>query len=420
MAFTKPMPWRWLPQLGRFVAQRFFADQGPHSAAALTYLSLFALVPLLTLIYSALSLVPALQSFAGDIEAWIYARFLPTFGGEVAEYLSEFSRQARNLSVVGGLFLLVTAYLLLVNIEAIFNRLWGCPGRARTVATFIHYWAILTLGPLLLGAAVAARAYLLSLQLFSIEGVVGDATALLLAQLPRLLGWGALTMVYALVPNQRVSWRFAAIGGLFTLGGLELAKLLFGALMSQTIYTAVYGAFAAVPLFLLWIYLVWLIVLLGAELVWALAVFTPSVCAAVQKPAVDQQWPALLAKLYLLHSGWQAGRTAAPRISSQLPPALSPQQLQSARNWLSERGYIAQLQNGDWHLCCPLSTVTMAQLVDPSAAQLEAQSWPAPLAGAQQLLAASYAQLQQQSLAQLFERAEPFSEVSLEGLNGTS
>lgn len=394
---------RQLPRFGRFLLARFSADGGPQSAAALTYMSLFALVPLLTVIYSALSIVPALQGFESQIEEWIYARFLPSFGSEISGYLSDFSAQARSLSGLGGLFLLVTAYLLLVNIEANFNRLWGCPARPRGVATLIHYWAILTLGPLLLGGALALRAYLLSLQLFSLSGALGELSELLVGQLPRLLGWAAMTLIYALVPNQAVSWRHAAIGAVFTVLVLELAKQLFTQLMGQTIYAAVYGAFAAVPLFLIWVYLVWVIVLFGAELVWALGSFDRRDTAADWSPAAVRLW--------LLYSGWQAGQSGAARLASEPPAGVSMAQLQSARSWLVGGGYAVQTSAGDYLLSCPLHSVTMAQLVDstplaahgavpPTAA--DDGGWSVALGRAQQLLDAADSQVAAASLESLF------------------
>ncbi len=394
---TSLKQWPQLPRFSRFLLARFAADGGLQSAAALTYMSLFAIVPLLTVVYSALSFVPALQGLEGEVEQWIYARFLPSFGGEISGYLSEFSRQARTLSGVGGLFLVVTAYFLLVNIEANFNRLWGCPGRRRSVSTFIHYWAILTLSPLLLGAALGLRTYLASLQLFNLNDALGGIAVELLAQLPLLLGWGALTLIYALVPNQSVSWRHAAIGGAFTALALALAKALFTAAMSQTVYAAVYGAFAAVPLFLIWIYLVWIIVLFGAELVWALDNFTANNTA-------QDEWPELATKLYLLWSGWQAGCTGAPRLRQNAPQGCPAGEWQRCRRWLLERGLVAQTEGGDYLLSCALGSVTMVDLFDSAASLATPQPapWPQPLAAAQQLLIGNNRGLSSRSLEQLF------------------
>jgi len=396
--FEEQSQWRQLPHFSRFLVARFAADGGLHSAAALTYMSLFALVPLLTVIYSALSLVPALQGFEGEIERWIYARFLPSFGGEISGYLAEFSRQARTLSGVGGLFLLITAYFLLVNIEANFNRLWGCPARSRGLSNFIHYWAILTLGPLLLGAALALRAYWVSLQLFSVGGALGGLGDMLMAQLPRLFGWGALTLIYLLVPNQRVNWRHAAVGGLFAALVLELARQLFGAVMGQTIYAEVYGAFAAVPLFLIWIYLVWVVVLFGAELVWALGNFQ-----AEQAEAKIEDCSPVAVRLYLLWSGWQAGRSGAARLANEAPAGVSQAEWLAARSWLLARGFVAQTQAGDYLLSCALGSVTMDEIIDSRDAQLAGSiPWPSPLVKAQELLEASRGQLRKSTLAELF------------------
>lgn len=259
-------------QAGTLIAQvvaGYRRDGCSLQAAALTYSTLFAVVPLLTLMYAALSLVPAFQGLGDQFEQLLFDNLIPQSGGEVRRYLREFSTQARNLSAVGGVMLIVTSYLMLTTIEQTFNHIWGVTGGRRGLAGFLMYWGVLSFGPLLVGAGLLMHAYLASLHF--IRGVpVDDLVTALLRYLPWLMTWIAFTLIFIAMPNCKVSTHYALAGGLVTALCFELAKASFGLLMANSSYDTLYGAFAAVPLFLLWIYLSWALVLGGAELVRAL------------------------------------------------------------------------------------------------------------------------------------------------------
>lgn len=251
------------------VATCYRRDGCPQQAAALTYSTLFAVVPLLTLMYAALSLVPAFRGLGDQLEQLLFDNLVPQSGSEVRRYLREFSTQARHLSAAGGVMLIVTSYLMLTTIEQTFNHIWGVAGSRRGLAGFLMYWGVLSFGPLLVGAGLLMHAYLASLHF--IRGVPIDGiVAALLHYLPWLLTWIAFSLMFIAMPNCKVSTSCALAGGLVTTLLFEFAKASFGLLMVNTGYSTLYGAFAAVPLFLLWIYLSWAIVLGGAELVRAL------------------------------------------------------------------------------------------------------------------------------------------------------
>ncbi|MBB1519165.1 virulence factor BrkB family protein [Aquipseudomonas guryensis] len=251
----------------RFLVQRFFADRATQSAAALTYTTLFAVVPMMTVTFAMLSAIPAFQDMGEEIQSFIFRNFVPSSGATVQEYLREFTVQARKLTWIGVVLLAVTAFMMLVTIEKAFNTIWRVRQPRRGVSSFLLYWAILSLGPLLLGAGFAISTYVTSLSLLSgPDALIGAKT--LLGFAPLLSSVAAFTLIYATVPNARVPLRNALLGGLFTAVLFEVAKALFGLFVSLFPgYQLIYGAFATVPLFLLWIYVSWLIVLFGAELV---------------------------------------------------------------------------------------------------------------------------------------------------------
>lgn len=256
----------WL-EFWRFLFQRFFADQGTSNAAALTYTTLFAVVPMMTVTFTMLSAIPAFQGTDEQIQNFVFRNFVPSAGETVQEYLRNFTVQARQLTWIGVIILAVTAFLMLVTIEKTFNTIWRVRQARRGVSSFLLYWAILSLGPILLGAGFAISTYVASLSLMSgPDALIGAKT--LLRFMPLIFSVAAFTLLYATVPNAQVPLKHALIGGLFTAVLFEVAKTIFGLYVRFFPgYQLIYGAFATVPLFLLWIYLSWLIVLFGAELV---------------------------------------------------------------------------------------------------------------------------------------------------------
>lgn len=258
---------RFLHNLGR----DFVAHNCPKSAAALTYMTLFAIVPLMTVMYSVFSMVPAFDGVGEKLQSVIFEHFVPESGSEVQSYLSEFSSQARSLTGFGVLMLVITAYLMLTNIEKTFNDIWGVDRARRGLSSFLLYWAVLSIGPILLGSGIAVSTYLLSHKLFVDEFESLGVIQLVLGLLPLVMTAAAFTLLFAAVPNCRVPMRYAMVGGLVTAIAFEIIKEIFSNVVANSNFQLVYGAFAAVPLFLLWINLMWTILLVGAILVRTLA-----------------------------------------------------------------------------------------------------------------------------------------------------
>jgi membrane protein len=349
---------RQLASSGQFLVyaiRRFLADGCPQSAAALTYMSLFAVVPMLTLMYSMFSLVPAFQELGGQVEEFIFSKFLPSSGQEITQYLSEFSNQARKLSVAGVAIILVTALLMLSNIEKTFNHIWATTGGRKGLAGFLVYWAILSLGPLLLAVGMIMSTYLMSLRLVVAEVDSLGVVALLFSYLPWLLTWLAFTLLYVAVPNCKVRVVYALFGGLITTLLFETAKALFGQLVANSIYTSVYGAFAVIPLFLIWIYLLWVLILFGAELVRSLETF--------QYEGRDTELPDLLAVLIILWQCWrrqQNGRSLSDRSMSIV--GLNVEQWRRLRNILLSQRILEKTASGHYVMIRDADTIRLADI----------------------------------------------------------
>jgi len=238
-------------------------------AGSLTYTTLFALVPLLTVLYSALSIVPALQDRSTDIQQMLIGNLAPSSGDAIMGYLYQFSLQAKQLTAVGVVFLVITAFMMLRTIEMTFNQIWQLDKNRKGLASFLLYWAILSLGPFMLSFGLAFSSYISSLALWREDWVPGFGLQVFGVLVPLLTSFFAFTLLYWAVPNCRVKLKHAAVGGAVVALAFETAKQLFTeATTFFPSYQLIYGAFAAVPLFLLWIFVSWSLILFGAELVY--------------------------------------------------------------------------------------------------------------------------------------------------------
>lgn len=269
-SFKIDLDWRHLSFVLWHTMKRFEGMERRKEAAALTYTTLFALVPVLTISYAMLSAIPALQEWGQDVNGQLLAYIMPEGSDTITEYLTQFSQQARKLTWIGIAFLFITCLMLLQTIERQFNRIWNVESSRSRVHTFFRYWAVLSLGPLLFGAALATSSLLMSLPLWEV------APSGSLAFVTRLLPWffsvAAICVVYLLVPNCKVPFLHAFFSALLVASVFELGKFAFReAIGLFPSYKLIYGAFAAVPLFLLWVYLSWMILLLGAEFCYGLS-----------------------------------------------------------------------------------------------------------------------------------------------------
>lgn len=261
--------WRSLYAFIRFTLRGFVNDNGLRTASALAYTTLLSLVPLFTVIYSMLSAFPAFQEVEENIREFIFANFVPASGTVVQNYLLSFTQKTSKLTSFGIGFLIISALLMLKTIDNAFNSLWGITRRRSPMASFIVYWAILTLGPLLIGAGVFVTSSLLSLPWFKDLEISSW-----LALLPFISSSVAFTLFYIIVPNRPVPWRNAVLGALIAAALFGAAKTGFALYVSNsTANETIYGALAVIPFFLGWIYLSWVIILLGAQITYALTVF---------------------------------------------------------------------------------------------------------------------------------------------------
>ncbi len=263
-----------LKQLFNFsqaVSQAFYDDRCLRSSAAMTYTTLLSLVPLSTVIFSVFAAFPMFDSVAGQIQSFIFENFVPTSGDAIQHYLQEFSSKTSKLTAIGTAFLIISALLMMNTIEGAMNDIWHIKSSRKPIAKFMVYWAMLTLGPILIGASIAFTSYLTSLPLFSETVLISGLKSQLLMLLPFLATTLACTLLYAVVPNTYVPLRHAVTGALVAAALFEVAKKGFALYVTAfPTYEMIYGALATIPVFLIWLYISWMVVMLGAEISYCL------------------------------------------------------------------------------------------------------------------------------------------------------
>ncbi|MGB1497640.1 YihY family inner membrane protein [Alloalcanivorax venustensis] len=341
----------------KLLRRQFVEDGCQSSAAALTYTTLFAIVPIMTVMFAVIAAIPALNERGMVIQEWAFEYFVPSAGAEILEYLSKFSRQATNLTGAGVLILIVTAILMLRTIEQSLNRIWKIRQPRKGRVSLMMYWAVLSLGPLLLGAGLGISSYLTSLSLVSDTVAYLGGVRFWLTLLPFFLTTSVLALLYIVVPNTSVPLRQGLIGAAFAALLFELAKAAFAQFIKHAPnYQVVYGAFAAVPLFLLWIYISWMLVLFGAELVRALVVFQEH----------QRRVPRMQALMRLLNVLWERQRDGRTLHGNEVRRVMQDSGIthwDEFRNLLQDCHLIRRTEEGGYVLIRDLRALTMAELV---------------------------------------------------------
>lgn len=255
---------------GRYLLSRMGHDRVNVNAGYLAYITLLSIVPMLTVLLSVLSSFAIFENAGDAIQDFVITHFVPAAGDAVKGALLEFVSNTGKMSAVGGGFLFVAALMLISNIDKNLNYIWRVQQKRRAVFSFSMYWMVLTLGPILVGASIAATSYVTSLKIIESEAVSGVYN-LLLRWLPFLLSLFAFVGLYLLVPNKKVRISHALIGAIVAALLFEASKKGFAAYITQfPSYQLIYGALAAIPILFVWVYLCWLIVLIGAEVTAAL------------------------------------------------------------------------------------------------------------------------------------------------------
>lgn len=252
------------------VWKHFQEDRCFEEAASLAYTSLLAMVPLLAVVFGIISAFPVFDQWSQSLQNFIFDNFMPATGEQIVPYLNTFLDSISSLALTGTIMLIFTALMLMVRIEVAFNRIWRVDRNRALVNRIIMYWAVLTLGPILIAAAMALSAQKILTVLGMQDGIPPGLHQVGLF----LLTWLIFALFFLLVPNRKVMIKHALVGAFLSTVLFTIARVGFVAYASNANYKAIYGALAAFPIFLFWLYLVWTVILFGASLAASLTTFS--------------------------------------------------------------------------------------------------------------------------------------------------
>lgn len=309
--------WRKLDLFTRLVIRRFTADRGLQTASALTYTTLLSLVPFLVVSLAILSSFGAVSDMREIVKGAVMDALLPSVQTQAASQIDRFLGNAQKLTAPGLAAIAVTAIMLLFTIEGTFNRIWRVSSPRSLALRILRFWTVLTLGPLLLGASLSLTSYFFAI---ADDDFVGSALQQIGRLLPTVLQWLAFTVLYIVIPHTRVRFRHAALGGLVAAVLFEALKLGFAVYIDNADnFRVIYGALAAIPIFLMWLYASWTVILVGAEVTAALPQWHRDLTRdqAAARTAAGQ----LNASLVLLQRLWGvagAGGTLSPNAPEAL------------------------------------------------------------------------------------------------------
>ena len=349
--------------------ERFQQDRLGLNASSLTYTTVLALVPFFAVVLSVFTAFPVFGQMQGALQQWLLTSLVPAGIAEnVMGYLTQFAGKASQLGLLGLVGLTVTAVMLMLTIDTTLNQIWRAQRPRPLSQRILVYWAALTLGPLLLSASLAITSYVVTVS----RGWLPDMPLGLdvgLAVLQFLLMTGGFTLLYRYVPHTPVRWRHAFIGAVFVTAGLGLGRWALGLYLGRIpTYSVIYGTFATVPILLLWIYVGWLIVLLGA----VIAAYLPTLLSGAVRRGGGPGWEFQLAiealrALAQSHADGAHGLTR-PQLARalevdglQLAPVLNALE---ALDWIGELSTQRENQEPRLVLLADPAGTSLAPLVD--------------------------------------------------------
>ena len=282
-------PWKTTAQTLR---ERFREDHLGLTASSLTFTTILALVPFFTVALAVFTAFPIFGKLQDALQGWLVSSLVPdSISRQVLGYLTQFASKASSLGAAGFSILLATALALILTIDRTLNDIWRVQRLRPLGQRVLIYWAAITLGPLLMGASLALTSYVMSASGGLVKRLP-DGVQLLFDSIQFVVLAGGMAALYHYVPNTPVKWRHAWTGGLFVAVCIELAKKVLAAYLGKVpTYSVVYGAFATLPILLVWIYVAWVIVLLGA----VVTAYLPSLLAGVARRGTVAGWTFQLA-----------------------------------------------------------------------------------------------------------------------------
>lgn len=346
-----------------YSGRRFLGDHCLRQAAGLSYVSLLAIVPLLTIGLAVLAAFPTFDAVRLNLQAVVFDNFLPSTSQQVNDYIRNFLDNASKASGPGILALAVTALLLLNNINNAFNTIWRVPSSRPFALRFLVYWALLTLGPLMVGSSLSLSSYAFAVvQLTDLDSYTGWILPFSRMISMALAAFG-LALLFFVVPNRAVDFLHAIAGGLVAAILFELLKALFGLYLTHfPSYQAIYGALSTVPIFLVWMYLSWSVVLFGAEVTAAMPEWQAAQVRGYHAATPGDQLALALGLLSRLRRSNHDGGSIAERALVRGLPAM-PAEIDLTLRKLRDGKVVERTAGSRWVLARDLSRIELREFM---------------------------------------------------------
>ena len=330
-----------------YVLIRFFQHNCTQVASSLTFTTLLSLVPFIAIALSIVAAFPAFAEYSNQIKNFLLNTMVPDAANRaIGVYMQQFADNAVRLTAIGTLFLGVTAIALMLTIDKALNAIWYVPRLRPLLHRVLIYWAALSIGPLLIGASLSLTSWLIGISMGLTQDIPG-INVILLQLIPLVLTSIAFSIFYLIVPNRQVLPTHAIIGGVTAAVGFEIMKRVFGLYISHfPTYQAVYGAFATVPIFLLWVYLSWLMVLLGAVIAASLSSWRFRAWRR-DPTAQGKQFFDALRLLQALGEALQEGRVET-YSTLQKRLALGFEEIEPILELMTQANLVRQVKTGGW------------------------------------------------------------------------
>lgn len=348
----------------RYVGGRFRDDRGLRMAAGLSYTSLLAIVPLTAIAFSMLAAFPVFGDVQSAIQDAIFANLMPDSASNIQEHFNTFVSNTTSLNAVGIVALALTAVLLLGTIEADMNAIFRVARPRALAPRLLVFWALLTLGPMLLGASLSLATYFYAATNWLGIDESGGVLAFFGTFLPTLMMIALLSVFYIIIPNRPVGFTAGIIGGLFAGISFTLLRKLFGwYIITFPTYQNIYGALSVVPIFLVWMYLSWLVVLIGATLTASVSEWR----SAGGKPlsagiASSMRLIIAVQILSILHGASRDGRGAVHRNEIMRSTGGGGEAVDRLLNLLRSMNYVERTSSNRWILARAPGAVTLYDL----------------------------------------------------------
>ena len=337
------------------VGRQFVINETSLSASSLAYTTLLSLVPFMTVLVTIFAAFPQFGNISDQIQDFIFSNFVPTSGEVVQEYINSFVDKSRNLKLSMSLFVFATSIMMMYTMEKALNRIWDAKPSGNIIKKIVMYWTVLTMGPLLVGGGLALTSYL-----FSYSQLAGVKIHLLKI-LPIMASTFGFFLIYLIVPNRKVNWKSALIGAIVAAVLFEMAKRGFAWYVTTfPSYQKVYGTLATIPIFLLWVYLSWNIILLGGTI--AATLETSRWRDHVQSYSGNQRFLVVFEILYQLYLASKKGKILSLHEIFNNLQNVPDDEILKQLDWLEEHNIIQTNQDGDYILLRDLDSISIGKL----------------------------------------------------------